>query len=36
MEYNKYFDHTLLAPQATSAEIDKLIDEGIKYNVKSI
>lgn len=36
MEYNKYFDHTLLAPQATSADIDKLIDEGIKYNVKSI
>ena len=27
MNYNKYFDHTMLAPQATSTDIDKLIKE---------
>lgn len=36
MNYNKYFDHTMLAPQATSTDIDKLIKEAIKYDFKSI
>ncbi|KDE41957.1 deoxyribose-phosphate aldolase [Metamycoplasma hyosynoviae] len=36
MEYNKFFDHTLLSPQATSAEIDELISQAIKYNFKSV
>lgn len=36
MKYNKYFDHTLLAPQATSDEIDKLVAEAIKYDFKSV
>lgn len=36
MNYNKYFDHTMLAPQATSTDIDKLIKETIKYDFKSV
>lgn len=36
MNYNKYFDHTMLAPQATNADIDKLIKEAIKYDFKSV
>ena len=36
MNYNKYFDHTMLAPQATSTDIDKLLKEAIKYDFKSV
>lgn len=36
MNYNKYFDHTMLAPQVTSTDIDKLIKEAIKYDFKSV
>lgn len=36
MNYNKYFDHTMLAPQATSTDIDKLIKEAVKYDFKSV
>ncbi|WP_412031282.1 deoxyribose-phosphate aldolase [Metamycoplasma buccale] len=36
MEYNKFIDHTLLSPSATSKDIDKLIEEAKKYNFKSI
>lgn len=36
MNYNKYFDHTMLAPQATSTDIDKSIKEAIKYDFKSV
>lgn len=36
MNYNKYFDHTMLVPQATSTDIDKLIKEAIKYDFKSV
>lgn len=36
MNYNKYFDHTMLAPQATSTDIDKLIKEAIKFDFKSV
>ena len=36
MNYNKYFDNTMLAPQATSTDIDKLIKEAIKYDFKSV
>ncbi|ACF07147.1 Deoxyribose-phosphate aldolase [Metamycoplasma arthritidis] len=36
MKYNKLVDHTLLAPQATVHDIDKLIDEAIKYDFKSV
>ncbi len=36
MELNKYIDHTLLKRDATQTEIDKIIDEAIKYNFKTI
>ena len=36
MNYNKYFDHTLLKPNATKEMIDKLINEAITNNFKSI
>ncbi len=33
---NKYFDHTLLKPEATSAQIDKLCNEAITYDFFSV
>ncbi|QJR44066.1 deoxyribose-phosphate aldolase [Mycoplasma miroungirhinis] len=36
MEYNRMVDHTLLKPEATQKDIDKLIDEAKKYNFWSI
>lgn len=33
---NKYIDHTLLKPDATSDDIEKLIDEAIKYEFASV
>ena len=33
-ELNKYIDHTYLSPSATSKDIDKLIQEAIKYDFK--
>ena len=33
---NKYFDHTLLKPEATSAQIDKLCEEARRYDFYSV
>lgn len=35
-ELNKYIDHTNLSPSAKSKDIDKLIQEAIKYDFKSV
>lgn len=34
--FNKYFDHTLLKPEATSAQIDKLCEEARQYDFYSV
>lgn len=36
MEYAKYIDHTLLKPESTSQQIDKIISEAKEYHFKSI
>lgn len=36
MEINKYIEHTLLKRDAVSADVDKIINEAIKYNFKAI
>lgn len=36
MEFNKYFDHTLLKPDATLPEIQKLCSEAAQYNFASV
>ncbi|VEU70155.1 deoxyribose-phosphate aldolase [Mycoplasmopsis glycophila] len=36
MNYNKMIDHTYLKPEGTQKEIDKLIDEAIKYDFKTV
>lgn len=36
MQLNKYFDHTLLKPDATTEGIDKLVDEAIHYDFASV
>lgn len=33
---NKYFDHTLLKPEATSEEIDRIIEEAKEYDFYSV
>ena len=33
---NKYFDHTLLKPEATAAQVDKLCEEARKYDFFSV
>lgn len=33
---NKYFDHTLLKPEASSAQIEKLCNEALKYDFYSV
>ena len=33
VELNKFIDHTLLAADATSDQIQKLCNEAIKYNI---
>lgn len=33
--FAKYIDHTLLKPDATPAQIDKLCDEALKYKFKA-
>ncbi len=33
---NKYFDHTLLKPYASSSDMDKVIDECIRYDFRMI
>ncbi|MDT2977710.1 2-deoxyribose-5-phosphate aldolase, partial [Staphylococcus argenteus] len=32
----KLIDHTLLKPESTRAQIDKIIDEAKAYNFKSV
>lgn len=36
MELNKYFDHTLLKPEATSAQVEKLCAEAAKYGFYAV
>ncbi len=36
MEFNKYFDYTLLKPQATLPEIEKLCSEAARYGFASV
>lgn len=36
MNLFKYLDHTLLSPTATTAQIDRLCEEAIKYSVASV
>lgn len=36
MDYNKLIDHTLLKPEATEKDINKLISEALKYNFKTV
>jgi len=36
MNYAKYIDHTLLKPEATRTQIDKIIEEAKDFNFKSI
>lgn len=36
MEFRKYFDHTNLNQNSTKADIDKLIDEAIELDTKSV
>ena len=36
MEYSKYIDHTLLKPESTRQQIDKIISEAKEYHFKSI
>ncbi|EGV00033.1 deoxyribose-phosphate aldolase [Mycoplasmopsis columbina SF7] len=34
--YNRMIDHTYLKPEATQKEIDKLLNEALKYNFKTV
>lgn len=36
MNYAKYIDHTLLKPESTRAQIDKIIEEAREFNFKSV
>ncbi|QHW36226.1 deoxyribose-phosphate aldolase [Staphylococcus ursi] len=36
MNFEKYIDHTLLKPESTRAQIDKIIEEAKEYHFKSI
>lgn len=36
MNYNKYIDHTLLLPEATKSQIEKLCEEALKYDFMSV
>ena len=36
MEFNKYIDHTLLKPNALDKDIEKICNEAIQYNFKSV
>ena len=36
MNYNKYIDHTLLKPDCTDAQIDKLCEEAKQYDFASV
>jgi len=36
MKFEKYFDHTILKPDATKAQVEKLCDEAIEHNFASV
>ena len=36
MEFNKYFDHTILSPEATLSDIDRICTEAKEYNFASV
>ena len=36
MNYAKYIDHTLLKPESTRAQVDKILDEASVYHFKSV
>ncbi|MCI2941633.1 deoxyribose-phosphate aldolase [Staphylococcus cohnii] len=36
MNYAKYIDHTLLKPESTRDQVDKILDETIEYHFKSV
>ncbi|MGV3187803.1 deoxyribose-phosphate aldolase, partial [Staphylococcus chromogenes] len=36
MNFEKYIDHTLLKPESTRDQIDRIIDEAKTYHFKSI
>ncbi len=36
MEINKYIDHTILKRDAVVSEVDKIVDEAIKYQFKTV
>ena len=36
MEFSKYFDHTLLRPDATREDIRSLIDEALQYDFAAV
>ena len=36
MEINKYIDHTLLKRDSVTSDVDKIIDEAIKYQFKTV
>lgn len=36
MEFNKYFDHTILKPDATTEEVDAICREAIQYHFASV
>ncbi|WP_204179702.1 MULTISPECIES: deoxyribose-phosphate aldolase [unclassified Staphylococcus] len=36
MNYAKYIDHTLLKPESTRAQVDKILDEATEYHFKSV
>src|SRR5699024_3977484 len=36
MNYAKYIDHTLLKPESTRTQIDKILDEASEYHFKSV
>ena len=36
MRYEKYFDHTILKPDASKEEVLKICEEALKYNFMSV
>lgn len=36
MEFNKYFDHTILKADATKADVDVICQEAVRYNFASV
>lgn len=36
MKFEKYFDHTVLKPDATSADVERACDEALKYGFASV